>query len=156
MGLLDGKNALVFGVANKNSIAWGITEALHNEGATIGLSYAGEVLKKRVTPLAESLSLDFVEECDVTDDAALDRLFAAAKERFGKLDILIHAVAFATREDLEGEFVNTSRSGWTTALNVSAYSLVAMAQRARHLMPTAAPSSRSPTTAPRRSCRATT
>lgn len=135
MGLLDGKNALIFGVANKNSIAWGITEALHQEGATVGLSYAGEVLKKRVTPLAESLSLDFVQECDVTDDAALDRVFAAARERFGTLDILIHAVAFATREDLEGEFVNTSRSGWTTAMNVSAYSLVAMAQRARHLMP---------------------
>jgi enoyl-[acyl-carrier protein] reductase I len=135
MGLLDGKNALVFGVANKNSIAWGITETLHAEGANIGLSYAGEVLKKRVLPLAESIGVTFVEECDVLDDAALDAVFEKAGARFGKLDILVHAVAFATREDLEGDFVSTSRQGWNTALNVSAYSLVAMAQRARRLMP---------------------
>jgi enoyl-[acyl-carrier protein] reductase I len=135
MGLLDGKNALIFGVANKNSIAWGITQALHQAGATIGLSYAGEVLKKRVTPLAESIGVNFLAECDVNDDAALDSVFSKAEAHFGKIDILIHAVAYATREDLEGDFVNTSRAGWTTALNTSAYSLVAMAARARKLMP---------------------
>src|SRR4051794_8238561 len=108
MGLMDGKTALIFGVANKNSIAWGITEALHREGATIGLSYAGEVLKKRVMPLAESIGVDFVEECDVTKDDALDAVFAKAKERFGKIDVLVHAVAFANKEDLEGHFVTTN------------------------------------------------
>src|SRR5689334_7463408 len=100
MGLMDGKTALIFGVANKNSIAWGITEALHREGATIGLSYAGEVLKKRVMPLAESIGVDFVEECDVTKDEALDAVFAKAKQRFGTVDVIVHAVAFASKEDL--------------------------------------------------------
>ncbi len=135
MGLMTGKNALIFGLANNRSIAWGITEALHREGATIGLSYAGEVLKKRVEPLAASLAIDFVDQCDVTDDAQLDATFARAKERFGKIDTLIHAVAFAQKEDLEGEFVTTSRAGFQTAMNISVYSLVAMAQRARPLMP---------------------
>lgn len=135
MGILDGKNVLVFGVANKNSIAWGITQALHDAGAKIGLSYAGEVLKKRVMPLAESLNIDFVEECDVLDDAAIDRVFEKAKAYFGgRLDVMVHAVAFATREDLEGKFSNTSRAGFGTAMNVSVYSLVALAQRARLLM----------------------
>src|SRR4051812_22478106 len=109
MGLMDGKTALIFGVANKNSIAWGITEALHREGAKIGLSYAAEVLKKRVTPLAESIGVDFIEECDVTKDEALDAVFAKAKERFGKIDVLVHAVAFANREDIDGTYVKTGR-----------------------------------------------
>jgi enoyl-[acyl-carrier protein] reductase I len=135
MGLMDGKTALIFGVANKNSIAWGITEALHREGATIGLSYAGEVLKKRVMPLAESIGVDFVEECDVTKDDALDAVFAKAKARFGKIDVLVHAVAFANKEDLEGHFVTTNRAGFHMAMDISVYSLVAMAQRATALMP---------------------
>jgi enoyl-[acyl-carrier protein] reductase I len=135
MGLLAGKNALVFGVANKNSIAWGITQALHREGATVALSYAGEALERRVTPLAESIGVDFVEECDVTDDTALDRVFNKYQERFGTLDILIHSVAFAEREDLDGLFVDTSRAGFAKALDISCYSLVAMAHRAQHMMP---------------------
>jgi len=135
MGLMTGKNVLIFGVANKNSIAWGIAEALHREGATIGLSYAGEILKKRVEPLAESIGVDFVDQCDVTDDAQLDATFARAKERFGKIDTLVHAVAYANREDLEGTFVATSRAGFRTALDISVYSLVAMAQRVAPLMP---------------------
>jgi enoyl-[acyl-carrier protein] reductase I len=136
MGLMDGKKALIFGVANKNSIAWGITEAFHKEGAKIGLSYAGEVLKKRVMPLAESIGVDFVHECDVMSDEALDGVFAKAKDYFGgTIDVLVHAIAFATREDLEGEYVNTSRQGFNLALNISTYSLVALAQRARPLMP---------------------
>src|SRR3954447_21586835 len=107
MGLLDGKVALVFGVANQRSIAWGITQALHREGATIALSYAGEILKKRVTPLAESIGCDFVEQCDVTKDEELDEVFAKVKERYGRIDTLVHAVAFANREDLESHFVTT-------------------------------------------------
>jgi enoyl-[acyl-carrier protein] reductase I len=136
MGLMDGKTALVFGVANQRSIAWGITEALHREGAKIGLSYAGEVLKKRVMPLAESIGSDFVEQCDVTKDEELDDLFAKARERFGKIDALIHAVAFANQEDLKDQFVTTSRVGFHLAMDISVYSLVAMAQRAKALMTT--------------------
>lgn len=135
MGLMDGKVALIFGVANKNSIAWGITQKLHEEGATIGLSYAGEVLTKRVLPLAEEIGCDFVEQCDVTDDAQLDAVFEKAKERFGRVDVLVHAVAFAERDDLGGRFTHISRSGFKLALDISAYSLIAMARRVEALMP---------------------
>lgn len=135
MGLLDGKVALIFGVANKNSIAWGIAQKLHAEGATIALSYAGEALKHRVTPLAEQVNCDFVEECDVTDDDALDATFAKVKDRFGKIDILVHSVAFGKREDLGGRFVDISRDGFHLSMDVSAFSLVALAKRAEPLMP---------------------
>lgn len=134
MGLLDGKVALIFGVANKNSIAWGITKALHDAGATIALSYAGEAFQRRVEPLAEEIGCDFVEECDVTSDEMLDRLFAKLEERYGKLDILIHSVAFGQREDLGGRFVDISRDGFKLSLDISAYSLIAMCKRAEPLM----------------------
>lgn len=134
MGLLDGKVALIFGVANKNSIAWGIVQQLHAQGATIALSYAGEALAKRVMPLAEEIGCDFVELCDVTDDAQLDAVFEKFNERYGKLDVLVHSVAFAPREDLDGRMVDVSRDGFLQALNVSAYSLIAMTQRAEPLM----------------------
>ena len=135
MGLMDGKVALIFGVANKNSIAWGITKKLYDEGATIALSYAGEALKKRIYPLAEEIGCDFVEEADVTNDEDLDRVFAKVQERYGKIDTLVHSVAFANREDLGGRFVNISRDGFKLALDISAYSLIAMAKRAEPLMP---------------------
>lgn len=135
MGLVDGKVALIFGVANKNSIAWGITRKLHEQGATIALSYAGEALEKRVFPLAQEIGCDFVEECDVTSDEALDAVFAKIKERYGKLDTLVHSVAFARREDLGGRFVDVSRAGFLLSLDISAYSLIAMAKRAEPLMP---------------------
>jgi enoyl-[acyl-carrier protein] reductase I len=132
---MDGKVALIFGVANKNSIAWGITKKLHDEGATIALSYAGEALKKRIYPLAEEIGCDFVEEADVTSDEDLDRVFAKVQERYGKIDTLVHSVAFANRDDLGGRFVNISRDGFKLALDISAYSLIAMAKRAEPLMP---------------------
>lgn len=135
MGLFEGKKGLIFGVANKNSIAWGIAQALHEEGADLGFSYAGEVLKKRVQPLAASINSTFVEECDVTDDAAIDQLFNQASSHFGGIDFLVHAVAFAPNEDLTGRFVNTTRNGFKIALDISCYSLIALAQRARSLMP---------------------
>jgi enoyl-[acyl-carrier protein] reductase I len=135
MGLLSGKTAIIFGLANKDSIAWGITQALHREGATIGISYAAiDSLKRRVEPLAESLGIDFVEQCDVSKDEDLDRTFAKIKDRFGKIDILIHSVAFANREDITGQFLPTSRAGFHTAMDISVYSLVAMSQRAQPLM----------------------
>ncbi len=134
MGLMDGKVALIFGVANKNSIGWGITQRLHQEGATIALSYAGEALEKRVRPLAEQIGCDFVEPCDVTSDEQLDEVFAKVQERFGKIDVLVHAVAFANRDDLDGRFVDVTRDGFKLALDISAYSLIAMAKRAEPLM----------------------
>jgi enoyl-[acyl-carrier protein] reductase I len=134
MGLLDGKVALVFGVANKNSIAWGITQKLHAEGATIGLSYAAPVLEKRVFPLAKEIDCDFVEMCDVSNDADIDTVFEKVRERFGKIDILVHSIAFADRNDLGGRFVEISREGFKNTLDISAYSLIALAQRAEPLM----------------------
>lgn len=135
MGLLDGKKALIFGVANKRSIAWGITEALLREGATVGLSYAGEVLEKRVYPLAEEANITFVEKCDVTSDDEIEAIFAKAKDHFGTLDILVHAVAFAPGDDLGGRFRDVSRDGFKMALDISAYSLIPMARHAADLMP---------------------
>jgi enoyl-[acyl-carrier protein] reductase I len=134
MGLLEGKTALVFGLANKNSIAWGITQALHREGATIGMSYAVDKLERRVMPLAESIGVDFVEQCNVESDEELDTIFTKIKERFGKIDILVHSIAFAKPGDLDGKYLDTSREGFHTALGISCYSLVALAQRAAPLM----------------------
>jgi enoyl-[acyl-carrier protein] reductase I len=135
MGLFTGKKGLIFGVANKDSIAWGIAQALHNEGATLGFSYAGEVLKKRVEPLAASINSPFVEECDVTNESAIDALFARADQHFSAIDFLVHSIAFAPREELGGRFVNTTRDGFRMALDISCYSLIALARRARTLMP---------------------
>lgn len=135
MGLMTGKKALIFGVANERSIAWGITKAFHKEGAKIALSYAGEALKDRVTPLAGQVGCDFVEQCDVGKDDQIDAVFAKAKSSLGTIDVLVHAIAFAKKEDLESQYVTTSRDGFRTALEVSAYSLVALANRARSLMP---------------------
>ncbi len=135
MGLMTGKVALIFGLANKNSIAWGITKRFHDEGATIALSYAGDMLTKRVMPLAEEIGCDFVEQADVQKDEDLDVVFAKVKERYGRIDTLVHSVAFGTREDLGGRFVDISREGFRMSMDVSAYSLIAMAKRAEPLMP---------------------
>jgi enoyl-[acyl-carrier protein] reductase I len=134
MGLLDGKVAVIFGLANKDSIAWGVTKALHDAGATVAISFAGEALKKRVYPLAEEIGCDFVEECDVQSDEALDAVFAKVAEKYGKIDILVHSVAFGRREDLGGRMVDVSRDGFKAALDISAYSLIAMTKRAEPLM----------------------
>ena len=135
MGLLEGKTALVFGVANKYSIAWGIAQALHREGAELAFSYGIPQLERRVKPLAESVGARVVEEADVRDDAAIDRVFEKVEAAHGKVDVLVHAIAYAEREDLDGRFVDTSREGFKTALEISAYSLVALARRAEPLMP---------------------
>jgi enoyl-[acyl-carrier protein] reductase I len=131
MGLLDGKNALVFGVANDHSIAWGIAKALHGEGASVGFSSIESLIEKRVRPLATSIGSTFVEPCDVQSDADIERVFARWGETADHLDILVHALAFAKREDLAGGFVDTSRDGFALAMDVSAYSLVALARGAR-------------------------
>jgi enoyl-[acyl-carrier protein] reductase I len=131
MGLLDGKTALVFGVANDHSIAWGIAQALHAEGATVGFSSVESLIEKRVRPLAASLGSTFVEPCDVQSDDEIRRVFTRWGESHDGLDILVHALAFAKREDLNGTFLETSRGGFALALDVSAYSLVALAREAR-------------------------
>jgi enoyl-[acyl-carrier protein] reductase I len=135
VGLLDGKTALIVGVANRSSIAWGIAEALHEQGARLAFSYAGPSLERRVRPLAESVGAEAIEPCDVTDDVALDRLFLKVGGVFRSLDILVHAVAHAERQDLHARFVDTGRDGFARALDVSAYSLVALARRAAPIMP---------------------
>jgi len=128
MGLLDGKTALIFGVANDRSIAWGITRAMHREGARIGLSYAGEALERRVRPLAEQIGCTFVEPCDVTRDEDIARIAEKAAQEFGQVDILVHSIAYALREELAGPFYNTSREGFRIAMDVSVYSFVALAR----------------------------
>jgi len=130
MGLLDGKTALIFGVANDHSIGWGIAQALHGEGAEIGFSSIESLIDKRVRPLAESLGSTFVEPCDVQQDADIERVFARWGETHDGLDILVHALAFAKREELTGRFVNTSRDGFALAMDVSAYSLIALSRAA--------------------------
>ena len=135
MGSLDGKTALVFGVANKRSIAWGIVDAFLREGATVGISYAGEVLEKRVFPLAESAGITFVEQCDVTSDEQIDAVFVKAQEAFGTIDILVHSVAYAPSEDIGGRFRDVSREGFKMALDISAYSMIPLAKRAAEIMP---------------------
>ncbi|HEY0672517.1 MAG TPA: enoyl-ACP reductase [Longimicrobiales bacterium] len=132
--LFKDKKVAVFGVANDRSIAWGIAEAMHKQGARLAFSYAGEVLEKRVRPLAESVKADLVISCDVTQDEQIEAAFQEISAKWGGIDVLIHAIAFANREDLEGRFVDTSRSGFITALEVSAYSLVALARAAAPLM----------------------
>src|SRR5215213_4045870 len=129
MGLLDGKRALIFGVANDHSIAWGIAKAMHEHGAEIGFSSLEMMIEKRVKPLAQSIGSTFIEPSDVQKDEDIDRVFKRWQDEHGTLDVLVHALAFAKREDLEGRFMDTSRDGFALALDVSAYSMVALAQR---------------------------
>jgi enoyl-[acyl-carrier protein] reductase I len=135
MKLLEGKKALVFGLANKYSLAWGIAQAFHEHGAELGLSYAVPRLEKRVMPLAESIGVNFVEKCDVTNDDEIDQVYSRAADRFGDIDILVHAIAFAEQEDLTGNFIDISRAGFAKALDISAFSLVALTRGALPLMP---------------------
>jgi enoyl-[acyl-carrier protein] reductase I len=131
----EGKQALVLGVANRRSIAWAIARRLHEEGAELAFTYQGERIEKSVRELAESVDGKLVTECDVRSDADLDRLYAEVADVFGGgLDILVHSVAFAAAEDLEGRFVDTPRDRFWLAVDVSAYSFVACAKRAERLM----------------------
>ena len=134
MSLLQGKNALVFGVANERSIAWGIAKAFHEHGATLGLSYAGEALERRVRPLADSIGCSFVESCDVASDEQIQQVAARAADTFGEIDILVHAIAFANRDELTGPYYNTSRAGFHLAMDISVYSFTALAKAFQPLM----------------------
>ena len=128
MGLLEGKNALVFGLANDKSIAWGIIQAFKREGANIGISYAGEMLERRVRPLAESLGSTFVEPCDVARDEDIQQVAEKASATFGQVDILVHSIGFANADELEGPYYRTSRAGFHVAMDISVYSFTALAR----------------------------
>ena len=132
--LLNGKRGLVMGVANDRSIAWGIARALAAEGAELAFSYQGEAFGKRVEPLAASVGSDFLVDVDVTDDASLDAAFGAINDRWGKLDFLVHAIAFSNKDELTGRFMNTSRANFKHSLEISCYSLIEVARRAHPMM----------------------
>ena len=134
MGIVQGKRALVVGVANDKSLAWSIAQTLAAEGAEIALTYQGEILEKRVRPLAAQIEADVIGELDVNDDAQIASVFAALKKKWDGLDLLVHAVAFAEREDLRDRFLTVSRENFKKSLEISAYSLVALARAAEPLM----------------------
>ena len=134
MGIVDGKRALVVGVANDKSLAWSIAQELKAEGAELAMTYQGSVLEKRVRPLADQIGAKLIGELDVTNDAQIDSVFNALRDSWGGLDLLVHAVAFAEREDLRDRFMNVGRTGFARALEISAYSLVALARAAEPLM----------------------
>jgi enoyl-[acyl-carrier protein] reductase I len=132
--LLEGKRGLVLGIANKRSIAWGIAQAAHREGARLAVTYQGERLEENVRELAQQLRDPLVLPCDVSKDEDLRSLAASVKDGLGGLDFVVHAVAFALREELDGEFVNTSREGYRLAQDISSYSLTALARETAPLM----------------------
>ncbi len=133
--LMKGKRGLVMGVANERSIAWGIAAALSAEGAELAFSYQGEAFGKRVEPLAASVGSDFLVDVDVTDDASMDACFAALEDRWGRMDFLVHAIAYSDKNELTGRFINTTRGNFANSLTISCYSFIDVAKRASELMP---------------------
>lgn len=133
--LMQGKRGLVMGVANERSIAWGIARALAAEGADCAFSYQGDAFGKRVEPLAASVGSDFLIDVDVTNDASLDACFDALKTRWGRLDFLIHAIAFSDKNELTGRISHTSRANFTNSLAISCFSFIDVARRASEIMP---------------------
>jgi enoyl-[acyl-carrier protein] reductase I len=140
MGLLDGKRALILGVANDKSIAWSIAQAFKREGAEIALTYAGEAFEKRVRPLAESIGSNIVIPCDVRSDSEIANAFNLLASHWDSFDILVHSIAYANKDDLKGSFLDTTREGFSTALDISAYSLIACLRAAKPLMKGSNPS----------------
>ena len=133
--LMEGKRGLVMGVANNRSIAWGIAKACREQGAEIALTYQGDALKKRVEPLAGQLGSELVIECDVTDAGSIDALFEELKQVWGKLDFVVHAIAFSDKDELMGRYVDTTEANFTQTMNISCFSFTAIAQRAEKMMP---------------------
>ncbi len=132
---LKGKKALIFGVANDKSLAWGIAKSLHQRACELGFSYLNDRFKQRMLPLAESINAKFIEELDVNNPQQAEAFFQKSKEMFGHIDILVHSLAFAQRDDLEGRFIDTSQEGFLTAMQTSVYSLIRLARLAEPLMP---------------------
>lgn len=132
--LMTGKKGLIMGVANDRSIAWGIAKAVHAQGAELAFTFQGDALKKRVEPLAESVGSSIVVPCDVTDTPSLDATFAEIEKKWGKLDFLVHAIAYSDKEELKGGYIDTSPENFAKTMNISCYSFTAVCQRARKLM----------------------
>jgi len=131
---MAGKRGLIMGVANERSIAWGIATAARAHGADLAFTYQGEVLEKRVRPLAESVGSEIVLPCDVTNDASVDAVFTNVEKKWGSLDFVVHAIAYADKEELKGKYLNTSRDNFVRSLDISCYSFTAVSQRAVPLM----------------------
>jgi enoyl-[acyl-carrier protein] reductase I len=134
-GLMQGKRGLVMGVANDHSIAWGIAQALAAQGAELAFTYQGEAFGKRVEPLAKSVGSDILLPCDVEDITTVDAVFAALKQKWGKIDFLVHAIAFSDKNELKGKFADTSRENFTKTMVISCFSFVEVSKRAAEMMP---------------------
>lgn len=134
MGLMTGKKGLVFGVSNNHGIAYAIAKQLFDEGAEMAFTYAGDIMEKRVRPLAESMNAKIIMNCDVTKEEEIKAVIDECEKLYGKLDFVVHAVAFASREDLQGRFIDTSHAGWDLAMGVSAYSLVSICRNVEPIM----------------------
>ena len=134
-GLMKGKRGLIMGVANDHSIAWGIAQALHTQGAELAFTYQGEALGKRVKPLAESLKSELVLPCDVEDIASVDETFATLKKKWGTLDFLVHAIGFSDKNELKGRYADTTRANFSRTMVISCFSFTEVAKRAADMMP---------------------
>ncbi|WP_026155359.1 enoyl-ACP reductase FabI [Paracoccus sp. N5] len=134
-GLMKGRRGLIMGLANDKSIAWGIAKALADQGAELAFSYQGEALKRRVEPLAAQLGSDLLAECDVSDEASIDALFAAIAERWDSIDFIVHAIGFSDKEQLRGRYADTTRDNFLMTMDISVYSFTAVARRASAMMP---------------------
>ncbi|MDH3700568.1 MAG: SDR family oxidoreductase [Alphaproteobacteria bacterium] len=132
--LMEGRRGLVMGVANDHSIAWGMAQFLHNHGAELSFTYQGDAFGRRAIPLAESLGADLILPCDVTEQDSVDRVFDAIDKSWGRLDFVIHAVAFSDKDELKGRYLDTTRDNFLQTLEISCYSFTAVAQRAAPLM----------------------
>lgn len=132
--LMAGKKGLIMGVANDKSLAWGIAQSLSAQGAELAFTYQGDIFEKRVRPLAESLGSSFLMPCDATQDESLDRVFDQVKEKWGTLDFVVHAIAFSDKEELKGEYLDTSRRNFLSTMDISCYSFTAVSKRAAPLM----------------------
>src|SRR5690606_22688182 len=134
-GLMRGKRGIVLGVANNRSIAWGIAKACRAAGAELALTWQGDALKKRVEPLAAELGAILLGHCDVTEPATIDAVFDEAKKQWGRIDFVVHAIAFSDKDELDGRYVETTAENFSKTMLISCYSLTAVAQRAEKLMP---------------------
>ena len=133
-GVMHGKKGLIMGVANDRSIAWGIAAKLAEQGAELAFTFQGEALQKRVTPLAASVRSDLVMPCDVTDEGSMDAVFSTLEQKWGKLDFVLHAIAYSDKEELKGGYVDTSRQNFQRTMDISVYSFTAVAKRAAAMM----------------------
>ena len=131
---MTGKKGLIMGVANNRSIAWNIAKAISNEGAELAFTYQGEALLKRVTPLAKSIGSDMIMPCDVTDSTSIEKVFIEIQRKWGKLDFLLHGIAFSNKEELTGKYLNTTAENFTQTMLISCYSFTEICQKAQKLM----------------------